>query len=314
MATRVIILESIWSRVKSYSPYILFAIVLAEIAAYSVIGRMFSAEIIITIPKFLFNAIYHGIYALWNWLFITIGPMMFGLFPLAGICVWAIVKLLKELRLQDEDIVKRTQEKFGGFFLQLFNGKLTGMSRFEADKKLCQMLAYSANNCQFVVDRLYRRSKLYSNHWDNSLVKMHNGPTIKYKDLVLRVSLNKDTPSDLAFVCLEVATELAVIFGFAGTILAMMATMGNMSTNLSQFEMIDVLLKKSSSAFGSTVTGIFISVPAYLASIIFKRYFPEPSESPNIEEQILFNALTYQQNYIIQPIQSEIINGDRQYE
>ena len=196
---------------------------------------------------------------------------------------------------------------------------MTGMSRFEADKKLCQMLAYSANNRQAVVDRLYRRSKLYSNHWDNNGPAMKYkdlvvGPTMKYKDLVIRISLNKDTPSDIAFGCLEVATELAVIFGFAGTILAIMATMGNMSTNLSQFEMIDVLLKKSSAAFGSTVTGIFISVPAYLASIIFKRYFPEPSESPNIEEHILFNALIYQQNHIIKPIRSEIINGDRQNE
>ena len=305
MTSKTLIPDNIWQRVKSYFPYILFAIVLAEISGYSVIGRLIKAETILYFPKLVLTAIFHGLCGLWNWLLITIGPMMFGLFPLAGICAWAVVLLLKELMLEDEDIINRSREKFGGYFLQLFNGSMMGMSRFDADKKLCQMLAYSANNRPETIKRLFRRSKLYSEHWDHPLVATHNGPTLSYEDLVTRLALNEDLPSDRAFYWLEVVTELAVTFGFAGTILALMATMGNMTTNLSQSEMIDVLLKKSSAAFGSTVTGLFISVSAYIATVIFNRYFPDFLNTPKIDEQILFNAFVKEKINTKQPFQAD---------
>jgi hypothetical protein len=266
--------------------YILVGIGIAEVFAFKMLKDGGSSV------KTILGVLPHSIIAGWQWLYITIGPMIFALFPLACICLWAVWKLTSELRLSDDQILRKAEDRYGDHFLHLFHGRYKGISEYEADKRLCQMLARFANNRKEIVDRLFKRSGLHKPHWERYMVRVPNGPSLDYSDFVLRIARVTDPPSARCFYLLDIVQDLAVTAGFAGTVLALMATMASMSVDLSQAEMINVLLHKSSAAFGSTVAGIFISVPAYLANKIFSRYFPQETErKPDVEEQLLLDAL-----------------------
>ncbi len=273
-------------KINTYMLYILIGIGIAEVCAFNLLteGGSSLKNIMGVFPKSIVTG--------WQWIYITIGPMIFALFPLACICLWAVWKLLAELRLSDEQILNRAENCYGDYFLRLFQGRFSGVSAFEAEKRLCQMVARFANNRKEIIGRLFKRSGLYKPHWEQSLASVPNGPSLTYRDFVLRVSQAPDPPSARCFYLLAIVQDLAPTAGFAGTVLALMATMAGMSADLSQSEMINVLLHNSSAAFGSTVAGIFISVPAYLAGKIFRNYFPQDTDkNQDIEEKLLMDVL-----------------------
>ncbi|MEW6078715.1 MAG: MotA/TolQ/ExbB proton channel family protein [Thermodesulfobacteriota bacterium] len=239
-----------------------------------------------------------------------VGPTLFALFPMACVCLWSVWKLIAELRMSDDRILRKARECFGDNFQQLYYGQFNGINSFKSEKRLCQMLSRFSNNRREIVDRLFKRSGLHKPHWEKAMVAVPNGPSLAYKDFVLRISIDPKPPSALYFYLLDIIQNLAGTFGFAGTVLSLMATMGSMSVDMSQAEMINVLLQKSSAAFGSTAVGIFISVPAYIASKIFRRFFPQESDNkPGIEEQMLLDALVAQKFSTQQHMtQKEIIN------
>ena len=71
---------------------------------------------------------------------------------------------------------------------------------------------------------------------------------------------------------LEIVEAAAPGFGFLGTCISLIFTMGRMDPSLSQTAMLKVLLNNASSAFGSTVFGIALAIIAYLMKELFKEF------------------------------------------
>jgi len=287
--------DEIWPRLLPYIPYVLVGVIISQITAYYLWGHPLGWKLLGTITslsnQFLIE-LHQGLCGIWGWLNIKIGPMMFGLFPLTVICIWSILKLIKETKLTDMQVMEKARAHYGESFAHLYRGNCTGIrSRFEAEKRLSHMLACFSNNRKTVIDRLIRRSGMYGNHWDDIIVRSKHGSLLKYGNYVVQLSLSDELESDRPFHFLEVVRELSVTFGFAGTVIALMFTMGDMSADLSQSEMIDVLLKQSSSAFGSTIYGLFLSVAAYLGIKFFRRYIPYNTKELALEERLLFDAV-----------------------
>lgn len=287
--------DEIWPRLLPYIPYVLVGVIISQITAYYLWGHPLGWKLLGTIAslsnQFLIE-LHQGLCGIWGWLNVKIGPMMFGLFPLTVICIWSILKLIKETKLTDMQVMEKARAHYGESFVRLYRGDCSGIrSRFEAEKRLSHMLACFSNNRKTVIDRLIRRSGMYGNHWDDIIVRLKHGSILKYGNYVVQLSLSDELESDRPFHFLEAVSELSVTFGFAGTVIALMFTMGDMSADLSQSEMIDMLFKQCSSAFGSTIYGLFLSVAGYLGIKFFRRYIPYDTKELALEERLLFDAV-----------------------
>ncbi|OPX39785.1 MAG: hypothetical protein B1H11_02120 [Desulfobacteraceae bacterium 4484_190.1] len=71
---------------------------------------------------------------------------------------------------------------------------------------------------------------------------------------------------------LEIVEAAAPGFGFLGTCISLIFTMGRMDPSLSQTAMLKILVNNASSAFGSTVFGIALAIIAYLMKELFKEF------------------------------------------
>ena len=85
---------------------------------------------------------------------------------------------------------------------------------------------------------------------------------------------------------LKMVEVTAPALGFLGTTLSLVSVMGGIDPGLSQSGMLKSLLSNSSSAFGSTVFGISLSITAYLTHEMFKNFLLLPEKDADIPEEI----------------------------
>ena len=85
---------------------------------------------------------------------------------------------------------------------------------------------------------------------------------------------------------LEIVENASPSFGFLGTCISLIMTMGRMDPSLQQSAMLKVLLDNASSAFGSTVYGIGLAIAAFLTREIFKEYMVGGGET-DLSENII---------------------------